>query len=295
MNKIRKEYQKIGVFIEAYRMHWSASKAIRGDEKYMLIAFFGMIGDAVLFLNAYRFYQKYCENTGLKLVLVARKQVIDLYQTLGESGDTEFIEVERNTIRSDRMAFRDTVKKISQHHYKYILHVRARQAIEDCFLYAIPGDIKVVMRNNQVKPQSFIKRYFYDHTFNRTIYADENSDQYGRYGKMIKELFEPGFLSAIGKIRRSKIEDKIQRKGISIDMTEKYAVVSAGASQERKCWPIDRFAEVIKMLVEELEMNVCLVGSLTDSVISKKIMEIRGGGIQTMCLMPLEKQRLRNG
>lgn len=264
-NTIKKVYIRISNCVHSLILHYQKPRKDSEDEKYILIPLFGMIGDAILFLDALNGYRKlFPEEKGYHIVIGCRPQVKALFQNMGLDRQFEIIILDRGKMYIDKEEFIKTIKAFSVHDYELIAHVRARHGMEDVVLYAIPGKRKVVFRNGNVSPSSLIERFFYNHTYDEVIYADEDTDQYGRYGKMLHVLGLEDYKSHVSRISQNK-------KEILHDYP--YCILCPSSSSKEKCWPTERFARIADAIIKDYGLDVCLTGGKEDKSYSDEVME----------------------
>lgn len=230
--------------------------SIENGQKCLFIPLFGMIGDGVLFLDALSGYLSFFhDEQGYEIVIGCRRQMADLIRMVYPDGPYEIVEMDRNRMQQSLKEFLACLDRLGEYHFDMILNVRERLSDENILIYALPANQKITFRNNASEPLNFIARFFYRNTYNRVVYADPSSDQYQRYGKLLKEL---GYVDYVSHVSRIPVSQS------NIAQDESYIVISPGASDEKKCWPTDRFSELCDWIIAEYKINVYLVGAKAD-------------------------------
>ena len=230
------------------------------DQKYLFLPLFGMIGDGVLFLDALSGYLSFFhDEQGYRVVIGCRHQMADLIKMVYPDKVYEIVEMNRNRMQRSLKEFLSCLTRLEKYNFDLILNVRERLSDENILIYAIPAKQKITFRNNDAEPENIVKRFFYRNTYDSVVYADPDADQYKRYGKFLRELGYKDYVSHISRIPMQQ-ELGTQRK----KSNEPYIIISPGASDEKKCWPTDRFAILCDRIITDFDMDVYITGAGAD-------------------------------
>ena len=257
--------------IVSLKQHKKIVHENKSNQKYLLLPLFGMIGDGVLFLDALsEYFSFFHDKQGYKIVIACRSQMGKLIRMVYPDEKYEIVEMNRNKMQKSLKEFMQCLNRLGQYDFDMIINVRERLSDENILLYALPAKYKITFRNGNIEPSNFIAKFFYRNTYDRVVYADPDSDQYKRYGKMLKELGANDYISHISRIPELYEGGKV---------CDSYVIVSPGASDEIKCWPSDRFAKICDWIIEKYNINVYIVGAQGDKkyadIIKKNIKNIR--------------------
>lgn len=232
-------------------------------EKAVFIPFWGQIGDMVLFLDALNAYNRlYCKENGYILILGCRSENCALLKLLGYDERMTIIELTRERLARDFPYFIRKVHELQQYRLDKILQVRALHKVEDVFLYSLHATTKVAFLNTEKKPHGVVLRFIATHTYDKILYASPASDQFGRYGSLVRHLGETSYKSRLPRL--SIAEETTREK-------QPYCVIAPGAAALNKCWPAARFAAVADYIVDHYGMDIVLSGSKADIGLSTAV------------------------
>jgi len=246
----------VEVAISLVKHRRNQEKKDDGEKKCLFLPLFGMIGDGVLFMDALSGYLSYFhDELGYDIVIGCRRQVGELIKLVYPDKAYEIIEMDRNRMQKSVREFWDCLNRLNGYDFDIIINVRERMLDENILIYALSASRKITFRNNTKEPKAFVSRFFHRNTYGGIFYADPDSEQYRRYGKLLKELGYSGYKSHVSRI--PVISGRMAK-------SKPYFVVSPGASSEKKCWPQDRFSEICDKIIEEYNLDLYISGSDID-------------------------------
>lgn len=230
----------------------------------IVLLFFGRIGDGVMFLDALHEYRRiYSTEKGYKLVIGCRKEIRALIEITGKYRDLIFIDINRDKLLSSLSYFFVKRREINSLKPETIIHVRENNAAENIFIHAISANDKVIYRSFRISYNSRLKEYFSTHTYSVDYRSDEICDQLTNYAELLRKLGSKNYKSKIPQIELTDDKDG--------SLPEKYIVVCPGASSEYKCWPLERYAEVIDYIFSLYEICVVVCGSSSEADTAEKL------------------------
>jgi len=260
MNKIKTLWNKICILFCSIRRRKSESY-----NDVVLLCFFGLLGDAIMFLDVLDEFQELQKKRGMKLVVVCRKSLIGLFQKVGLS-DILYEELDRDRFFSDYKYFKKGIRQLNRYKAKELYHVRASFAIEDLFLHAVDCKRKVCIRGNDVvNEQKRLFSYFIHHTYDEIIWVDDKTDQLTRYGEVLKKYGLPNYRSKVYELNKGRPPFDLKEK--------QYIAVFPGASSVKKTWPIEKFIDCVLYMLDHTQYQIVLAGSEIDIELSCFIQE----------------------
>ena len=229
------------------------------------ILFFGMIGDAVMFLDALATYRQfYVEEQGRLLVVFCRNEARKLFCEAGLDDGILFEELHRVPLINDFRYFRTRVEIFNEYGFSLLLHVRSYNALEDLFIHVLDCPVKVCSRGSDVgdreKP---MYRCFINDTYDKVVFPDDGEDQLTRYGLLLKDLLLPTYKSKV-----YELSSRDAPYGLS---KHSYILISPGASESCKAWPAEKFAAISDYVIKEHSLPVILSGTKDDLALGDEI------------------------
>ena len=231
--------------------------------KIVFIPFFGRLGDMIMFMDTLDEYKKmFVIERGYHLILGCRSEAWKILKINGMDYNLEFFELTRENLKKYKY-FKDRVREIRKRKPEIIINVRENNAIEHIYLHAIPAVKKYTYRSYQIRYVNRMGSFFSKHTYT-TIWTDqENKDQISCYADMVRLLGHKNYKS---KIRRFPyFTDKME------GLPDDYVAICPGASIDNKCWPVERYINVINHILECTNTHIVICGGKNDISIAKKI------------------------
>lgn len=265
LGKIRRLFNRVLSIIYSRRKK-NCMPFVTSNQKTIIICFFGLLGDAVMFLDALTNLRKLYVNQGCKLVMACRNEVKIVFQNAGLYEDIIYEELDRNRLLADFKYFKCRSMGLSDYNADWLIHVRAHNVIEDVFIHSVICDKKVCVRGQDIDGRNK-KAYgfFINNTYNKIIDVDDSTDQLTHYGVILKEYGMPEYKSKV-------FELPAYPYSFSFPIKE-YILICPGASSPKKAWPRKKFAETINHLIEKYTFDIVLSGAIADSEIGNIILE----------------------
>lgn len=223
------------------------------NSKNVIIVFQQVFGDAVIFSDSLRTYEKlFPLEEGYRLKLLARSAVVKFMRdTLLLPSSLVIEEVDFGRYLSDYRYYRLIKKNYSRWAGTVIVpgtSLSAEIFSTMCHAKRRIGLVRSVPNKWPISAVVFQKL-----AYTERVRPEKELMMLQRHRLLLNYLGEKDFVSKLPKLQEQK---RI------IEGT--YCVVCPGASKTEKCWPIDCFASVIEYIVNELGLKVCLCGGVED-------------------------------
>lgn len=236
------------------------------DSKIVIIFFFGLLGDAVMFLDALTNYRKLCAVQGYELVVACRDEVRTLFQDVGLYEDITFEELNRNRLIAEFKYFKCRSDVLSNYNAEWLVHVRAHNVIEDLFIYSIACGKKISVRGQDIDGNGKkIYQCIVNSTYDIIIDVNELTDQLTNYGMILKKYGMSEYKSKVYELPTYSYSFAFPIK--------KYILICPGASSAKKAWPKEKFSEIVNHLIEKYTYDIVLSGAIADSEIGNIILK----------------------
>lgn len=261
---VKKTISKL--LICAYALFKGFRKQHGIEKDTFVLLFFGRIGDAVMFIDALKGYKElYIRQKKQSIVLACRSEVWALLKSIGETDGLRFVELTRETLSGSFSYFSGRVKAIDAENASVILNVRENNGIENIFMHALRGSSKIVHRVYPIERKSFWNRYFSEHTYTQDFRARKETDHLTAQAELLRKLGLTEFKSTIPVLPAVEGDPEMEPGS--------YVCVCPGASVANKCWPSDRYAEVINCIHRNTKLAVVMCGGKSEQDISRMIVE----------------------
>lgn len=235
----------------------------KSKKRIVFIPFFGRLGDMVMFLDSLNeYYKMFSVERRYHIILGCRSEAWKILNITGMDYNFEFFELTREKLK-DFEYFKDRVFNIKNKSPQIIVNVRENNVIEHIYLHAIPAAEKYTYRSYDIKYANRLGSFFAKHTYT-TIWTDrENKDQISCYADMVRLLGHKEYQS---KIRRFPyMNEKVE------GIPDNYIAICPGASVDNKCWPVERFINVINHIIKNVDYFIVLCGGKNDVMIAETI------------------------
>lgn len=257
-HKVRLCHWLTGAYALWRRFATLSRRHSRKETKRVLIFFSARIGDAILFLDTFRAYKRlYSPDEGYELVFACRKEVKVFLETVGEAEGVRFIEVDRERIMWSFTEFVKAVRSVGSKKYDIVIIPRLVSVIEYVFAYCLPAPkvYTVCVEGNESK-SSMKEQIFVRGGCTDTLYVDQSMRQQNRFWALFNEIS--------GEQNKTMVPRLPEFKS-NIEVPGKYCVFAVSTTDNlTKCWPIERFVEVIDHVVSVYGLDVCLSGAAGD-------------------------------
>lgn len=234
--------------------------------KPVLIFFSAHIGDAVIFLEALKEYQKlYSKKNGFLLVFACRKEVKAFLEQLGFFGDMEFVEVNRDDILRSYYKFKKAVRDTGKYRYEIFINPRVVSVIEYVYEYCVCANKKYIVQVEGDRSKNSMKeRFFREHLKNDITFVTQEMMLLGRIYILLDKLS--------GKKHPVRVP-RLELPECDMKLPERYCVFAPSTAETpSKCWDSSHYAKLIDELVEKYDLCVCFSGSKADKVICQRVL-----------------------
>ena len=271
ISEVQNQSTNVGIYhyqIAAYALlkHFFLPKYKQvGETKNVMLFFSAHIGDAVMFLDTLRRYQAlYAEEKGYHLVFACRKEVWAFLNSLGCTGDMEFLEVNRDEILRSYPKFKKAVKDASKYKYEIYINPRTVSIIEYVFEYCLCAKNKYIVRIHGDNSKSSKKeRVFRDGQKHEVTEVDRKMMLLRRFGLLADKL--------TGEHQPVSIS-RLQVPDVDLETPLKYFVFAPSTAETpSKCWNSDNYARLIDEIIEKYDVDICLSGGKNDRTICKMV------------------------
>ena len=268
-DKLRGIYHKIDSFMIYCYSFIKGRRRVdysQNSPKTVLLMFFGKIGDMVMFLGTLKELKSiYCKETGYRLVVACRNEVRKVIEVVGMQDEIEFFEINREMLFHDKCYFFEKVKRAEGFQPYLILHIRQNDLCEDVYIHAISANNKLIYRIFPKEIAGVKGKYFTRHTYNMDFRANPNYDLLTCYADLMRKLGRTEYRSIINRMP--------QFEKPSVVGESRYVALCPGASMPGKCWPVERYAEVIDYILKKTAYNIVFCGGELEKEIALKILK----------------------
>ena len=225
-----------------------SKKSVKG--KKILIVFQQVFGDAIIISNALnRYVNLYSSQEGYSLKVVANPSIIKfMKETLPIDPNLVFEEINFKDFVNNFRYYRMIVKK-----YEDVdtIIVPGTSLSAEIFSCAINARRKVgLVRYTDIK-HPLIMAVFAKYAYTEIVRPEKDLMMLQRHRLLLNYLGDLDYKSRLP--RMLCIDNKENNKW-------KYCVVCPGASIMEKCWPIERYVDLIDYIVENKNLDVYLCG-----------------------------------
>lgn len=271
--QLKNRNSKVGLYhyqIAAYALlkHLSLPKYKEPSGlKSVLLFFSAHIGDAVIFLDALKEYQKlYSREKGYQLVFACRKEVKAFLEQIGCFGEMEYIEVNRDEILRSYPKFKKAVADTQKYQFDLFINPRVVSVIEYVYEYCVCARQKHVVRVEGDRSKNSVKeRLFRDHNGHEVTVVPKEMMLLGRIYTLLDKLSGEKHPIRISRLDMPDCE---------MVFPDRYCVVAPSTAETpSKCWPIEHYARLIDEIVEKYDLDICLSGGKADRVICGRVLE----------------------
>ncbi len=112
---------------------------------------------------------------------------------------------------------------------------------------------------------------FYTHRMPETNHETHTVDRMYSCMKLLSdenETEEPKFVVHIPETQRQMISDKLHARKIK---PKQYIAIAPGGTWPSKCWPVEKFIELTKLICSKLKMPVIIIGGKNERIIAQKM------------------------
>jgi ADP-heptose:LPS heptosyltransferase len=237
-------------------------KKKKSDLKQIGILRLDGMGDLVLLMDALRGLRDYFEATRFNIVIIVEEWLLDLAEAC------PFIDqaITINTKKFKKNFIYRIKKLIEIKSFGFEVFINACIQRELAF-----GDVMTYLSHAKLRygftPQfDQYKERFLGDRFYTNLVSDKKGKvhELERYAELVKEVGADSF----------SIKNPLLKKRIS-NKKENYFVVSPGASNKLRCWPVENFGLLSSALYQEYRYVPIIIGSNEDQKIAQLLMKLK--------------------
>ncbi|MBR4085142.1 MAG: glycosyltransferase family 9 protein [Lachnospiraceae bacterium] len=222
------------------------------DENYkvILIVFQQIFGDSIIISDSLHAYKDlFSEKEGYEIVFLARPSVLAfMKETLSLPDEIKYESLDFKKYLEDYKYYRKCNERFEGKIDTLIVPGTSLSA--EIFSTSCNAKRKIgLIRSLKVKG-SFITKLFSQIAYTEKVKTDKDDMMLQRHRQLLNYLGNNSYKARLPELIKKEKEIKdIQ-----------YCVLCPGASKMEKCWPTERFSEVIDFIIEHYNMNVHLCG-----------------------------------
>jgi heptosyltransferase-2 len=169
-------------------------------------------------------------------------------------------------------AFLKLVDRLRKEHFD--LAIVPHRSFRSALLAALSGIPQRIGFNTSIGAFLFTHRVFYRKDAHE---IERNLDLLNRFGICLQDKSPEIFPSLQD---RERITEFLRENGIQT--SHKLVAIAPGSVWSTKCWPPERFAEVARLLFEQFEIKVVLIGGEADRQLCQQIAKVLPRGVGTV-------------
>lgn len=239
------------------------SKRAEKSSKRILIIFQQIFGDALVFSSALQAYpQLYHKTEGYEITFLARPSVIAFMKDIVPIHEDIHVDaVDFKRIVEDYGYYKQVIKKYRN--YADIIIVPGSSLSAEILSSACNARRKIgLVRSIPVKWPP-VMSLFYRLAYTESVIPNKESMMLQRHRQLLQYLGVKGYQAVLPVLLDKK----------KIIAEDHYIVVCPGSSKMEKCWPTERFVEVIDYMIEAYGMNIHLCGGSDELKFERQILE----------------------
>ena len=231
-------------------------------DKIITIVRLDAIGDFVIYISSDDLIPRKYKD--FRKVLICNELVLGLAESLGIFD--YIIPVNLKKFKTNLIYRIKILKKVSSIHTHIILQPTFSRCFEtgDTIVRFSNANLRIAFNGDLVNQSRFF-RLISDRWYNKLIEPETST-------KMELERNH----EFIEKVSKEKISFKKFKLAKLCDLTflnnsNKYIIISPGASSKYRCWPSTRFQKLIKLILEKYDFNIIICGTRSEELIINQI------------------------
>lgn len=226
------------------------------DNGNILIVYYGIIGDAVLFADYLAMFHKiFPKEKGYQIEVLCFKSCRKIWQDFFEHEyQVKFLDVYIDDTENTWMNYGKVIRFFQGKYYQKIFALPIANPRGDKLVYNIAGKEKIICGENETPGKwglSYLyHRYFYEHAYHARIQNPMGTMEIRRYADLIHRYAD---FPVPVKISHMKTMEKII-------VSERYCVIGLGASTSEKTWETSKYLEIIHYLWNKYHLVSYLCG-----------------------------------
>lgn len=244
--------------------HRTRHRTDRRKKGNILIVFQQLFGDAVIFQNSLEEYTRiFLKSEGYNITFLCLPAVAKFMQeTLYIPNDIIIETVDFKLFLDDFHYYRQIVKKYKG--FADTLIVPGTSLSAEIFSASSDASRKIgLIRCFDIK-RPFAMAVFLRIAYTETVRPFKEDMMLQRHRLLLHYLGANDFKAGLPTIRRKE----------RIIYKDHYCVICPGASKKEKCWPTERFAQVIDFIIENYDRDIHLCGGPGEEEYEKKILAL---------------------
>ncbi len=251
----QKQLNRVFIAIDAYIRGHRKNNIKIGQARYnVLIVFQQIFGDAIVIQNSlYEYAKAFPKDKGYNIKFLARPSVISFMKsTIQVPKEIEIEEVDFKKFLENFRYYKKIVHKYKNSADILIVPGTSLSAEIFCITNNAHRKIGLVRSIDIDKP--LIMAIFNKLAYTEKVRPMKEDMMLQRHRQLVNYLGVKEYEAKLPKLLPKK----------KIILEEHYCVVCPGASKMEKCWPTERFSEIIDYIIERYDMNVHLCGGLDE-------------------------------
>ncbi len=233
------------------------------------------LGESVLFLDCLRtLCQYYAEEKGYRVRVAGNRENLAYYKAFGNCRVEEYIALDERYGISEQDFRAGRFRKA----YRYLNALKAEVvAVPFYSIYGIllsacveSGHQYMIQDPEDRLSGSRMYRYIYGQAGDHIVMRKKWDEMwFTSYRNLLLEMGIEDYRSKIGRIEAGEIEDREVREACG--KLGEFCVIVPGSKEDARRWEIGKFAEVIRLIDEEMGLGVVLAGSKGEAGIGEEL------------------------
>lgn len=223
-------------------------------KKRVLIVYNLALGDGAVFSCALKNIREIYPNDEYEIAIASQKGLNKIYENLGIFDEVIPLNFSKATV--NLKARREVFRKLREKYYDIVIDPIGPEECTTNVLMtrAVVGKDKISLINKDRK--IFCYKHIYKNVYNQIIEIEgKDISLLEHYYAFFNKLSNANF----------KIEyTNLPSKPIEKDIPKEYFIIYPSASSTLKKWPVDRFAQIAKRIVEKTNLPLLLCGTGVD-------------------------------
>lgn len=253
-NKIKRRIsQALSIILSNKKLKYTKSNS-------MLLLLPMGLGDAVMFLDSIDYY--FSEHQFDEIILMTTKAAVNVFRFARPALSYTIVEYDAMKMDTSVNYFMHYLNILGKRHYKKIVYPLRGFLTMDLLYSRLRADEKICIDTLKEQQRKRFKVKVRDKLIkNTTILKFKPSDMdLIRYAKVASFVCNKSLKSKLPKIDLEKSSSE-----------RTYCQISVGSSRPEKCWPIERYADIVKYLLNNSLYDIVFTGSKEDYISVAKI------------------------
>lgn len=257
--KVNRGLIAINAFIRGNMKYFQKKKY---NQKKVLIVFQQIFGDSVVIQDSLEEYTRiFAKKNGYEITFIARETVNTFMQeTLKISKEILVENVDFKRFLEDYKYYKEIVKKYLNE--VDMLIVPGTSLSAEIFSASSNASRKIgLIRSEKVK-KPLVMKVFSKLAYTEVIKPDKEDMMLQRHRLLVNYLGDNSY--------KAKLPTLLPKEKVIKE--NHYCVLCPGASKMEKCWPTERYVQIIDFIIERYDMNVHLCGGSNETEFERIIL-----------------------